>query len=123
MSRRNKLKKSLKKCINEKCSENKNYYRLVNDLTEFFLLSSIKNHNNIEVSNLKKNINIIKNLLKKNYRYSRCLNSKCQKQHKDYINFLLEMKNMAKCGNNKLLKILAKVFDELYKLEKHLINN
>ena len=28
------------------------------------------------------------------------------------------MKNMAKCGNNKLLKILTNVFDELYKLEK-----
>ena len=32
------------------------------------------------------------------------------------------MKNMAKCGNNKLLKILTKVFDELYKIEKYLIN-
>lgn len=119
MDRRNKLKKSLKKCINKKCSENKHYYRLVSDLTEYFLLSSIKNYRNITASNLKKNIETIKYLLKKNYRYNRCINTKCQKQHNEYIDFLLEMRNMARCGNNKLLKLLDKIFNELYKLEKN----
>ena len=112
-----KKKKSLESCINKKCKHNLKIYNMIEVLTEYLLRSSIKNYKYMTNEIIEHNFKVVKDILEINSKYKKCLNTKCYKANCKYKKYLQSVIELSLQGKTKLLKMLHKLFTELYELE------